>query len=114
MGITGGDLLAESGTQLANRLDLGVGECRLAVCVPEDGSIATPAELDGCRVATSFPNVTGRFLREHKAKSKVVILLTDGVSNAGEIDPMQAAKLAADNGIKVYTIAAGTPKPIDA
>jgi Ca-activated chloride channel family protein len=47
-------------------------------------------------------------LRESKAKSKVVILLTDGVSNAGEIDPMQAAKLAADNGIKVYTIAAGT------
>jgi len=47
-------------------------------------------------------------LREHPAKSKVVILLTDGVSNAGEIDPMQAAKLAADNGIKVYTIAAGT------
>lgn len=47
-------------------------------------------------------------LREHPAKSKVVILLTDGVSNAGEIDPMQAAKLAADNDIKVYTIAAGT------
>jgi Ca-activated chloride channel family protein len=47
-------------------------------------------------------------LREHPAKSKVVILLTDGVSNAGEIDPMQAARLANDNGIKVYTIAAGT------
>jgi Ca-activated chloride channel family protein len=47
-------------------------------------------------------------LREHPAKSKVIILLTDGVSNAGDIDPMQAAKLAADNGIKVYTIAAGT------
>jgi len=55
-------------------------------------------------------------LREHPAKSKVVILLTDGVSNAGEIDPMQAAQLAADHGIKVYTIAAGTngfaPVPI--
>lgn len=47
-------------------------------------------------------------LREHPAKSKVIILLTDGVSNAGDIDPMQAARLAADNGIKVYTIAAGT------
>ncbi|HEY2775849.1 MAG TPA: VWA domain-containing protein [Candidatus Binatia bacterium] len=47
-------------------------------------------------------------LRESKAKSKVVILLTDGVSNAGDLDPMQAAKLAADNGIKVYTIAAGS------
>jgi Ca-activated chloride channel homolog len=55
-------------------------------------------------------------LREHPAKSKVVILLTDGVSNAGEIDPLQAAKLANDNGIKVYTIAAGTrgmaPMPV--
>jgi len=47
-------------------------------------------------------------LREQPAKSKVIILLTDGVSNAGDIDPMQAAKLAADNGIRVYTIAAGT------
>jgi Ca-activated chloride channel family protein len=47
-------------------------------------------------------------LREHKAKSKVVILLTDGVSNAGDLDPMQAAKLAADNHIKVYTVVAGT------
>ncbi|HYB99479.1 MAG TPA: VWA domain-containing protein [Candidatus Limnocylindrales bacterium] len=47
-------------------------------------------------------------LREHPAKSKVIILLTDGVNNAGVIDPLQAAKLAADNNIKVYTIAAGT------
>jgi len=47
-------------------------------------------------------------LREHPAKSKVVILLTDGVNNAGELDPMQAARLAADHDIKVYAIAAGT------
>ena len=55
-------------------------------------------------------------LRDHPARSKVIILLTDGVSNAGDIDPMQAAKLANDNGIKVYTIAAGTrglaPMPV--
>jgi Ca-activated chloride channel family protein len=47
-------------------------------------------------------------LREHRAKSKVVILLTDGVNNAGDLDPLQAAKLAADNHIKVYTVIAGT------
>ena len=41
------------------------------------------------------------------AKSRVVILLTDGVNNAGELDPLQAAELAANNGIKVYTIGAG-------
>ncbi len=46
-------------------------------------------------------------LRQHPAKSKVVILLTDGVSNMGAIDPLQAATLAADNDIRVYAIGAG-------
>src|ERR1041385_7503438 len=39
MGINGGDLVSESGAELATRLDLGVGECRLAVCIPEDSPI---------------------------------------------------------------------------
>ncbi len=47
-------------------------------------------------------------LRRSPARSKVVILLTDGVNNAGEITPQQAAELAAANHIKVYTIGAGT------
>ncbi|MEE8141659.1 MAG: VWA domain-containing protein [Planctomycetota bacterium] len=47
-------------------------------------------------------------LRKHSTPSKVVILLTDGVNNAGEIDPLQAAELAAANKIKVYCIGAGT------
>jgi Ca-activated chloride channel family protein len=47
-------------------------------------------------------------LREHPARSKVVILLTDGVNNAGDIAPLQAAELAAAHGIRVYTIGAGT------
>jgi len=46
-------------------------------------------------------------LIQHDAKSKVIILLTDGVNNAGELDPLHAADLAAANNIKVYTIAAG-------
>jgi Ca-activated chloride channel family protein len=56
-------------------------------------------------------------LRESDADSKVVILLTDGRSNAGEIDPITAAQAAAALGIKVYTIGAGTPEggriPVD-
>ncbi len=47
-------------------------------------------------------------LRRSKAKSRVIILLTDGVSNAGVIDPQRAAKLAAENDIKVYCIGVGT------
>ena len=47
-------------------------------------------------------------LREHPAKSKVVVLLTDGVNNAGDLQPQQAAELARERGIKVYTVGAGT------
>jgi Ca-activated chloride channel family protein len=47
-------------------------------------------------------------LKESKAKSKIVILLTDGNNNAGIIDPREAAKVAETFGIKVYTICIGT------
>lgn len=46
-------------------------------------------------------------LREHPARSKVVILLTDGEDNASIIDPLTAAQLASDHEVKVYTIGAG-------
>jgi Ca-activated chloride channel family protein len=41
-------------------------------------------------------------------KSKVIILLTDGINNAGQYDPLEAAKLAAEWGIKIYTIGIGS------
>jgi len=47
-------------------------------------------------------------LKESKAKSKVIILLTDGVNNTGFIDPKIASELAVEFGIKVYTIGLGT------
>jgi ATP phosphoribosyltransferase len=74
MGITGADLVAESGARLAHRLDLGVGECRLALCVPEDSAIHGPRELGGCRVATSFPQVTARYLAEQGVECHLVTL----------------------------------------
>lgn len=55
-------------------------------------------------------------LRTSDAKSKVVILLTDGVNNAGVIEPAQAAELAVEHDIRVYTVGAGTngiaPMPV--
>ena len=55
-------------------------------------------------------------LKESKAKSKVIILLTDGVNNAGFVDPKTATELAKELGIKVYTIGIGTtgtaPSPV--
>lgn len=55
-------------------------------------------------------------LKESKAKSKVIILLTDGVNNAGFVDPKTATELAKELGIKTYTIGIGTkgtaPSPV--
>ena len=47
-------------------------------------------------------------IKDSKAKSKVIILLTDGVNNSGFVDPITAAEIAKEMGIKVYTIGLGT------
>lgn len=63
---------------------------------------------DGTAIGMAIANSVNR-LRESPAKSKVIVLLTDGDNNAGEIDPITAANLAAAFDIKVYTIGAGKP-----
>ncbi|OQY37833.1 MAG: hypothetical protein B6229_07540 [Spirochaetaceae bacterium 4572_7] len=52
-------------------------------------------------------------LKESKSPSKVIILLTDGVNNAGEVLPLSAAKAAKELGIKVYTIGIGGTEPVE-
>lgn len=61
---------------------------------------------DGTAIGTALATATNR-LRESEAKSRVVVLLTDGDNNAGMIDPITAAKAAAAIGVKIYTIGAG-------
>ncbi len=62
---------------------------------------------NGTAIGSGLATAINR-LDNSKAKSKVIILLTDGENNAGIIDPKAAAAIAADRGIKVYTIAVGT------
>ena len=64
-------------------------------------------EYDGTAIGMAIANATNR-LRDSEAKSKIMILLSDGSNNAGEIDPPTAAMIANKFGIKIYTIAAGT------
>jgi len=61
---------------------------------------------DGTAIGLALANGVNR-LKDSKAKSKVIILLTDGVNNRGEIDPTTAAKIAATYGIRVYTVGVG-------
>ena len=62
---------------------------------------------DGTAIGMGLATAVNR-LKESKAKSRVIILMTDGVNNTGFIDPQTAAELAAEYGIKVYTVGIGT------
>ncbi len=62
---------------------------------------------DGTAIGLGIANAVNR-LKDSKSKSKVIILLTDGVNNRGEIDPTTAAQIAASYGIRVYTVGMGT------
>jgi len=61
---------------------------------------------DGTAIGNGLATAVNR-LRLSKAKSRVIILLTDGVNNSGEIDPLTAADIARSLGIKVYTVGVG-------
>jgi len=63
---------------------------------------------DGTAIGSGIASAANRMRRE-KSPSKVIVLLTDGANNSGRLSPQDAAKLAATLGIKVYTIAIGTP-----
>jgi Ca-activated chloride channel family protein len=71
---------------------------------------------DGTAIGMGIATAVNR-LRDSNAKSKVIILLTDGENNAGNIDPITAAELAKSFGIRIYTIGIGrggmVPFPVD-
>lgn len=70
---------------------------------------------DGTALGSGLGTAVNR-LRDPKAKSRVVVLLTDGVNNVWKVQPMDAAKAAKEFGVRVYTIGAGTqgvaPMPV--
>lgn len=66
---------------------------------------------DGTAIGIGLATAVSR-LKDSKAKDKIIILLTDGANNRGEIDPISAAKLAQTYGIKVYGIGVGKNEPV--
>jgi Ca-activated chloride channel homolog len=67
---------------------------------------------DKTAIGLAIANAANR-LKESNAKSKIIILLTDGVNNVDDLSPIDAAKAAAALGIKIYTIGAGRPGLVD-
>ena len=107
MGITGSDLVAESEADVQTRLQLGVGKCRLAVCVPEDAPGDSVASLAGQRIATSFPNVTRAYLASHGIEARLVnltgsveVMIALGVADA-VVDLVETGGTLAANRLRV-------------
>jgi ATP phosphoribosyltransferase len=82
LGVTGIDLLAETGSALPLVRELGYGRCRLAAAVPSDSPIQAVEALAGVRVATAHPNTTRRFFAERRIPVDVI-----SISGAVEVAP---------------------------
>ncbi len=107
MGLTGSDLVAESGADVLTRLQLGIGKCRLALCVPEDAPGDSVASLGGQRIATSFPNVTRAYLASHGVEAHLVnltgsveVMIALGVADA-IVDLVETGGTLAANRLRV-------------
>lgn len=79
--------------------------------VLEDTQVSWDIGLDsGTAIGLGLAN-GANMLRDSKADSRVIVLLTDGANNSGQVDPLTAAQIAKALGIKVYTIGAARPGP---
>jgi ATP phosphoribosyltransferase len=108
MGMTGSDLVAESGMQLNTRVALGLGNVRLAICVPDDSKLKKPSDLAGKRIATSFPSITNAYLARHKVEAHIVeltgsveVMIALGVADA-IVDLVETGSTLAANRLMVF------------
>lgn len=107
MGITGSDLLEEAGSGAEIRMRLGVGRCRLAICVPDDSDYQSAADLNGARIATSFPSITQRYLAKHGAAAHLVklsgsveVMIQLGIAD-GIVDLVETGSTLAANRLRI-------------
>ncbi|MFN6130796.1 MAG: ATP phosphoribosyltransferase [Planctomycetota bacterium] len=110
LGITGSDLVAEADAKVDIRMQLGVGRCKLAICVPTNSPYQKPADLAGKRVATSFPRTTERFLKQHDApvhlvdlNGSVEIMISLGVADA-IVDLVETGSTLAANQLRILEL----------
>lgn len=83
LGVTGWDLVAESGRNVGSLLDLELGRCRLSVAATEDSNVKVAEDIpNGARIATAFPRVTSRYFAAISRDVQIV-----PVSGAAEIAP---------------------------
>ena len=105
-GITGANLIAETGSDVDTLLELGFGRCTLEAAVPEESTFQKVAELDGLRVATAYPVTTKAALEQAGVTAELVLLSGSveaaprlGLSDA-VVDLVSTGSTAAANGLR--------------
>ena len=106
LGITGADLVAESGAQVVRVASLPFGFCRLVLAAKANNGVSTAQDVDGKRIATCFSRLAGGFLRSRKISAQVISLggaveasIDAGVADA-IIDITSTGATLRDNGLK--------------
>ena len=107
IGITGSDLVEEAAADVEIRMHLGIGRCRLAICIPIDSAIQIPSDLNGKRIATSFPETTKRYLQRHGATAHLVklhgsveVMISLGIADA-IVDLVETGSTLAANKLQI-------------
>lgn len=108
MGITGSDLVQEADVDVETRMELGVGKCRLALCVPDDTDWKSVEDMKNCRVATSFPHVTKTYMEANGANPHLVnlsgsveVMISLGIADA-IVDLVETGSTLAANRLKIF------------
>lgn len=106
-GIVGQNILFEERLKVTPIKKLGFGECRLIIAVPEGSNITTPGQLEGERIATSYPNSLRKYLRRNHCTATIV-RIRGGVEAAPALgladaicDLTQSGKTLATNGLRI-------------
>jgi ATP phosphoribosyltransferase len=109
VGITGLDIVRESGKDVELLMDLGFGHCRLVVAAPEDGPVRAVADIaKGARVATVFPRLAKAFFDEQRKEVRIV-----EVSGATEVTPhIGVADIIVDLAASGSTLKVNRMRPI--
>lgn len=107
MGITGSDLVAEANVDVQTRMPLGVGRCRLAICVPDDSPAQSGKDLATARIATSFPEITRQYLSSLGGNPHLVdlsgsveVMISLGIADA-IVDLVETGSTLAANRLRI-------------
>ncbi len=106
VGIVGKNVFMEKNRDIKNVTDLGFGNCRLSIAIPKNQAYNGPEDLRGIKIATSYPNLLGKYLKKNQLSAEIHIIsgsveIAPGIGLAGAIcDLVSSGSTLLTNGLK--------------